>query len=350
MKPFEIDGRLIGTGHPAYIIAELSANHHHDIEEAIKLIQLAKESGADAVKIQTYTSDTMTIDCRNEHFTIGTGTIWEGKHLYELYNEAYTPWEWTPQLIAAAKEIGITLFSTPFDETALNYLENLNMPAHKVASFELVDLPLIAKIAASGKPVILSTGMGTLEEIEDAVCCLRENGCNEFALLKCTSAYPAPMDEANLARIPHMAETFGVPVGLSDHTMGGLAPTIAVTLGACIIEKHFTRSRAIHGPDSAFSMEPQEFANMVEHVRATEAAIGTPSYELTTKEESSKVFRRSLFVVEDMKKGDIFTTQNTRVIRPGFGLAPKHHESILGQLACCDIELGTPLSWDLIVS
>ncbi len=348
MKSFEIDGRLIGPGQPTYIIAELSANHHQDIEEAIKLIRLAKDSGADAVKIQTYTPDTMTIDCKNEYFKIGAGTIWEGKNLYELYGEAYTPWEWTPRLIEAAKEIGITLFSTPFDESALNYLEQLEMPAHKIASFELVDLPLVAKIAACGKPVILSTGMGSLEEIEEAVHTLRENGCKQFALLKCTSAYPAPMEEANLLRIPDMVERFGVPIGLSDHTMGGLAPAVAVTLGACIIEKHFTRSREVLGPDSAFSMEPKEFAEMVQQVRDAEAALGSANYELTAKEESSKVFRRSLFVVEDMKAGETFTPANTRVIRPGFGLAPKHLDSVLDKTAICDIQRGTPMSWKLV--
>ncbi|PXA05559.1 pseudaminic acid synthase [Coraliomargarita sinensis] len=348
MKPFAINDRLIGPGQPAYIIAELSANHHQNVNEAIQLIRLAKESGADAVKIQTYTADTMTIDCGNEHFQIGAGTIWEGKSLYELYGEAYTPWEWTPRLIEAAEKIGITLFSTPFDESALNYLELLEMPAHKVASFELVDLPLIAKIAACGKPVILSTGMGTLEEIEDAVRTLRENGCEQFALLKCTSAYPAPMDEANLSRIPDMINRFGVPVGLSDHTMGGLTPAIAVTLGACIIEKHFTRSRKVPGPDSAFSMEPAEFSEMVQQVRAAEAALGSANYELTAKEESSRVFRRSLFVVEEMKAGEAFTERNTRVIRPGFGLAPKHLESILDSTAASDIKRGTPLTWELV--
>lgn len=348
MKSFTIDGRPVGAGHPAYIIAELSANHHQDLNEAIDLIRLAKEAGADAVKIQTYTPDTMTIDCKNKHFRIGAGTIWEGKNLYELYGEAYTPWEWTPDLVKAAKDIGITLFSTPFDRTALDHLEQFDMPAHKIASFELVDLPLIANVASCGKPVFLSTGMGSLEEINDAVQTLLENGCEEFALLKCTSAYPAPIEEANLARIPDMAKRFNAPVGLSDHTMGCLAPTAAVALGACVVEKHFTGSRDVSGPDSAFSMEPEEFAEMVRRVRAAEAAVGSPSYELTDKEKSSKVFRRSLFVVENMKAGECFTTSNTRVIRPGFGLAPKHLSSILGKAATRDIERGTPLSWEQI--
>lgn len=348
MDTFEINYRRIGQGEPAYIIAELSANHHHKIEQALELIHLAKEAGADAVKIQTYTAETMTINCDAPPFQIGKGTVWEGKNLYELYGEAYTPWEWTGQLIEEARRLGITLFSSPFDVTALRFLEDFNMPAYKVASFELVDLPLLSEIGACGKPVILSTGMGTLEEIQEAVDALRSSGCNQLALLKCTSAYPAPLEEANLARIQHMAENFDLPVGLSDHTRGGLAPAIAVSLGACIIEKHFTKSRDVPGPDSSFSMEPEEFREMVQAVRAAESSIGSANYALTEKERSSRVFRRSVFAVSDINAGQPISSEAVRIIRPGFGLPPKELENVLGRTALVDIPRGTPISWDLL--
>lgn len=348
MKTITIDDRVIGYGEKTYIIAEISANHNHNIQEAIDLVHLAKECGADAVKIQTYTPDTMTINCDNEYFQIGKGTIWEGKNLYELYGEAYLPWEWTERLIQEAKAIGITLFSTPFDSSSVDFLEGFDMPAYKVASFELVDHPLIARIARTGKPVIMSTGMGTLREIAEAVEVLESNGCREYALLKCTSSYPAPADEANLARMKHMAEAFQVPVGLSDHTMGATVPAVAVGLGASVVEKHFTKSRRVEGPDSAFSMEPNEFKEMVEAVRVAELAVGTVTYCLTEKEKSSKVFRKSIFVVENIEEGEILTTQNTRIIRPGHGLEPKHYSQIIGRKASRRISRGTPLSLDLI--
>lgn len=348
MNTFSIDGQNIGADHPTYVIAEISANHNHDIQEAIDLIHLAKECGADAVKIQTYTPDTMTIDCDNEYFQIGKGTIWEGKNLYELYGEAYMPWEWTSRLIEEAKQVGITLFSSPFDKTSVDFLEELNMPAYKIASFELVDHPLIAHVAKTGKPVIMSTGMGTLREIAEAVEVLEANGCKEYALLKCTSSYPAPADEANLARIRHMSEAFQVPVGLSDHTMGAAVPAVAVGLGACIVEKHFTKSRAVPGPDSSFSMEPDELKEMIQSVRVAEQAVGTVTYELTEKEINSRIFRKSIFVVEDVVAGEVMSPENIRVIRPGYGMEPKYLDQAIGKMAKQNIPRGTPLSWDLL--
>lgn len=336
---------MIGADQPTYVIAEISANHNHDIQEAIDLIHIAKECGADAVKIQTYTPDTMTIDCDKDHFKIGKGTIWEGKNLYQLYGEAYMSWEWTPRLIEEAKKVGITLFSSPFDSTSVDFLEDLNMPAYKIASFELVDHPLIARVAKTGKPVIMSTGMGTLREISEAVEVLEANGCNEYALLKCTSSYPARADEANLARIRHMAEAFQVPVGLSDHTMGSTVPAVAIALGACIIEKHFTKSRDVEGPDSAFSMEPEEFKEMVHAVHIAKQAVGSVTYKLTEDEKNSKVFRKSIFAVKHIVAGEELTRENTRIIRPGHGLAPKYWQQVLGSKATQDIERGTPLSW-----
>jgi len=346
MKKITIDGRTIGQGERTYIIAEISANHHHDIQVAIDLIHIAKDCGADAVKIQTYTPDTMTIDCDNQYFQIGKGTIWEGKNLYELYGEAYTPWEWTPRLLEEAKSVGITLFSTPFDSTSVEFLEGLDMAAYKIASFELVDHPLIARVAQTGKPVIMSTGMGTLREITEAVEVLEANGCSDYVLLKCTSSYPAPVDEANLVRMKHMSEAFQVPVGLSDHTMGATVPAVAVGLGACVVEKHFTKSREEEGPDSEFSMEPHEFKDMVSAVRIAELAVGTVTYSLTEKEKNSQVFRKSIFVVEDVEAGEQLTAENTRVIRPGYGLAPKHFDQVLGRTTNKKIQRGTPLSWD----
>jgi pseudaminic acid synthase len=348
MKPLSINGQLIGMDYPAYVIAEISANHNQDIQEAIDLIHIAKQCGADAVKIQTYTPDTMTINCGNEYFQIGKGTIWEGENLYELYGKAYTPWDWTPRLLEEANKIGITLFSTPFDSSSVDFLEDLNMPAYKIASFELVDHQLIARVAQTGKPVIMSTGMGTLEEIAEAVEVLKANGCSEYALLKCTSSYPAPVEEANLVRMQHMAETFRVPIGLSDHTMGLAVAVTAVALGACIIEKHFTKSRDVVGPDSSFSMEPGEFKQMVKAVRVAEKAVGEVTYELTEKEKNSRVFRRSLFAVKDIAEGEPFTSENVRSIRPGYGLAPKHLPEVLNAHAVKDIKRGSPLRADLL--
>ena len=329
------------------IVAEISANHNQDILRAEAIIRAAAEAGADAVKLQTYTADTLTIPCDNEYFNI-KGTLWEGRTLYDLYQEAYTPWEWTPRLIALANELGMECFSTPFDGTAVDFLEQCGVPRHKVASFELVDIPLLKKIALTGKPVIMSTGMGTLAEIDEAVTTLRENGTKELTLLKCTSAYPAPAEDANLLTIPHLAQAFSCHAGLSDHTMGSAAAVAAVALGARVIEKHVTLSRSDGGPDGTFSMEPHEFRHMVQDIRMVEKALGRISYVLTEKEKLSSVFRRSLFVVKDVNEGEIFTSQNVRSIRPSHGLHPRYLDVVLGKKASRQVKMGTPFSWDLL--
>ena len=343
----EISGRRIGPGYPVYIVAEMSANHNQDFDQAVKIIEAAKAAGADAIKLQTYTPDTMTIGCDNEHFQI-KGTLWDGRKLYELYGEAYTPWDWQPKLKQLANELGLDLFSTAYDETAVDFLEAMNVPVYKVASFENVDLPLLRRIAQTGKPIIMSTGMATLAEIDEAVRTIREAGGSQLALLKCTSAYPAPPEEVNLRTIPHLAEAFNVPVGLSDHTLDIAVPVAAVALGACIIEKHFTLSRATPSPDSAFSLEPDEFKRMVEAVRTAEKASGTVHYGVGEREAGSRAFRRSLFVVRDMKAGEMFTTENVRSIRPGYGLHTRHLDEIIGRRASQDIKRGTPLTWSHI--
>ena len=344
----QIGNRQIGPGCPVYAVAEMSANHNQDFDQAVKILHAAKEAGADAVKLQTYTPDTMTIRSDKEYFRIGKGTLWEGKTLYQLYKEAYTPWEWQLKLKEIADEIGIDLFSTAFDPTAVDFLEEMGVPVHKVASFEIVDIPLIEKMASTGKPLIISTGMATLSEIEEAVQAARKAGATEIALLKCTSAYPAPPEEMNLRTIPHLAEAFGVAVGLSDHTLGIAVPVAAVALGARIVEKHFTLSRDIPGPDSAFSLEPQEFKAMVEAIRVAEKALGKVSYEVGEREAASRVFRRSLFVVKDVKAGEVFTKENVRSVRPGYGLPPKFLKEVLGRRAACDIKAGTPFEWRMI--
>jgi N-acetylneuraminate synthase len=346
-RTIEIDGRVIGPGSPAYIIAEMSANHQQSFAQAVKIIEAAKEAGADAVKLQTYTPDTLTLDCDSEPFRI-KGTLWDGRTLYDLYGEAHTPWEWQPRLKKAAASLGLTLFSTPFDESAMDFLEGLEMPAYKVASFENGDLPLLRRVARSGKPVILSTGMATLAEITEAVRTIEEAGGEQLALLKCTSAYPASAEEMNLRTIPHLNETFGVPIGLSDHTLGFAVPVAAVTLGACIVEKHFTLSRAIPGPDSAFSLEPHEFKAMVDGVRTAEKASGKIHYGISESEARSRIFRRSLFVVEDVGAGEIFTARNVRSIRPSGGLHTRYIEQVLGCRAARDIKRGTPLAWEMV--
>lgn len=342
-----INGSKIGAGNPVYIIAEMSANHNQDFEKAVKIIKEAKKAGADAVKLQTYTPDTITIDCDNEYFLIKE-TIWKGKNLYRLYKEAFTPWEWHPDLIKAGESMGLDVFSTPFDLSAVDFLENLNVPAYKVASFELVDLPLLRKIAQAGKPIIMSTGMGTMGEIEEAVQTIRKAGNNQIALLKCTSAYPAPVEEMNLKTIPHLGKAFQTVAGLSDHTMGTAAAVASVALGACIIEKHLTLSRLEEGPDSSFSMEPDEFKSMVNDIRKVEKALGSVSYEITDKQKENRIFRRSLFVVEDMKAGEKFTESNVRSIRPGHGLHTRYLPDILGRKAAQGIKKGTPLNWKII--
>lgn len=348
MRILHICNRLVGPSHPVYIVAEISANHHQDFQTAVRLVEAAKETGADAVKLQTYTADTLTIRSDKEYFRVGGGTLWDGRTLHDLYEEAHTPWDWQPKLKQVATDLGLHLFSTPFDRTAVDFLEEMGVPAYKVASFELVDLQLIRQIAATGKPLILSTGMASLTEIDEAVRTARDAGAMEIALLKCTSAYPAPAQEANLRVIPHLAETFGVVTGLSDHTMGIEVPIAAVALGACIIEKHLTLSRSLPGPDSAFSLEPDEFRAMVDAVRTAEKALGQVQYEVTDKERASLVFRRSLFVVRDIKAGEVFTPESLRSIRPGHGLHPRYLPEVLGRRATTDITAGTPLAWDLV--
>lgn len=329
--------------HQCYIIAEISANHNGSLERAEAIVRAAADAGADAIKLQTYTADTMTIPCDNEYFRI-KGTLWDGKTLHDLYQEAYTPWEWQPRLKALANDLGMDCFSTPFDATAVDFLEEMNVPCHKVASFEVADIPLLKKIGSTGKPVIMSTGMASLAEIDEAVTTLRESGTRELALLKCTSAYPAPPEEANLRTIPHLAQAFNCVAGLSDHTLGSAVAVGAVALGARIIEKHFTLARADGGPDSAFSMEPDEFKQMVQDIRTVEKALGSVCYDLTPKQKESKVFRRSLFVVKDMKAGDVFTEENVRSIRPGYGLPPRFLSIILGKQASINLRKGTPLA------
>ncbi len=344
IRPLLIKGRPVGPGFPTYIVAEISANHNQSFDQAVQLVKLAREAGADAVKLQTYTPDTMTVDCRNEHFQI-KGTVWAGKNLYDLYGEAFTPWEWHPKLQEVADGLGLHLFSTPFDATAVDFLETQNAPVYKVASFEVVDLPLLRKVASTGRPVIMSTGMATLAEIDEAVSTLRQGGVRELALLKCTSAYPAPAEQMHLRTLANLAETFSVPAGLSDHTLGTTVAVAAVALGACIVEKHFTLSRSVPGPDTAFSLEPQELKTLVETIRMTEKALGSIRYGPTRDEEELRKFRRSLFVVKDVKAHEAFTGENVRSIRPGAGLPPKHLEEVLESRAACDLVAGTPLQW-----
>lgn len=347
MNKIKIKNRWIGEGEPAYIIAEMSANHAGSIERAKEIIRVAKESGADCVKIQTYTPDTITMDCDNEYFHIGQGT-WEGENLYKLYGKAYTPWEWQAELKAEADKVGIDFFSTPFDKTAVDFLEEIGLEFYKIASFELVDLPLIKYTAQKGKPMILSTGMATLEEIEEAVATIRATGNEQFALLRCASAYPAISDEMNLCAMQDMAKRFNIPVGLSDHSMGGLAAAASVAMGGSIIEKHFCLSRDIENPDSSFSMEPQEFAEMVSMIRQVERAKGKVAYGPTKQEASNICFRKSIFVTKDIKAGEAFTAENIRVIRPGYGLHSREYETTIGRKSLQDIKAGTPLAAEMI--
>ncbi len=331
-----------------FIIAELSANHKQDIELAKETIYAMKEAGADAVKLQTYTPDTITIDCNNEYFQIKQGTLWDGKTLYRLYQEAYTPWEWHYELKELAEKLGLIFFSTPFDKTAVDFLEELDVPAYKIASFEITDIPLIEYTASKGKPMIISTGIATLCDIDEAINACKRVGNEQIILLKCTSAYPAPLEEVNLKTIPNMKETFNVEVGLSDHTLGIEVPIAAVALGARVIEKHFILSKYIDSPDKEFSLTPDEFKQMVNAIRNVEKALGKVSYELTAKIKKSREFSRSLFVVRDVKKGETFTEENVKSIRPGYGLHPKYLSQILGRKARKDIKKGIPLSWDLV--
>lgn len=343
----KINQRFIGDGHPAYLIAEMSANHAQDKSRALEIIHAAKEAGADCIKIQTYTADTITLDCRNSYFTF-EGDAWKGENLHDLYAKAYTPWEWQPELKEEADKIGIDFFSTPFDPTAVDFLEQMNVSFYKIASFEVVDIPLIKKTAATGKPIIMSVGMATLQEIDEAVAAVHAMGNDQLALLKCSSSYPAIPAHMNLKTIPDMKERFQVPIGLSDHSMGSVAAVTAVALGANIIEKHFCLGREIENPDSAFSMEPEEYRRMVEEIRQAERAMGTVSYELSSEEESSRNTRKSIFVSADIAKGERITPENIRVVRPAYGMAPKYYEEVLGRRAKEDIAFGMPLSWELL--
>jgi len=340
---FEIGGRKIGEGEPCYIIAELSANHLKSFHTAMETLEAAADAGVDAFKIQTLTPDTMTIDCDNEYFTINKGTLWDGRTLYDLYSETPLPYEWHQPIIDRCKVLGLTWFSTPYDPTAVDFLSQFDPPAYKIASFEITDIPLIKYIASKGKPVILSTGIATEQEIEEAVEACRNVGNYQVAVLKCTSAYPAPYEEINLRTIRDYINRFDVVSGLSDHTMGIEVATVSVAMGGSIIEKHIILDRKLGGPDSAFSLEPHEFKNLVIAVRNVEKALGTVNYELSEKVKNSRMFSRSLFVVEDMKKGDVFNDNNLRSIRPGYGMSPKFKADVLGKKASKDIFRGTPL-------
>jgi len=343
-----VKNKRIGKNLPVFIIAEMSANHLQKFDNAVKLIKAAKETGADAIKLQTYTPDTITIDCNNEFFQIKQGTLWDGQSLFELYKKAYTPWEWQPKLKEIAEGEGLICFSSVFDKTAVDFLEKINVPAYKIASFEITDIPLIEYVSSKEKPIIMSTGIATLSDIEEAVNACKRMGNNQIALLKCTSAYPAPLEEINLNTIPNLADTFKTVVGLSDHTLGISVPIASVALGACIIEKHLTLDRKLGGPDAAFSLEPEEFKEMAKSIREAEKALGEVSYDLTEKMKKSREFSRSLFVVKDMKIEEVFTEENIRSIRPGYGLPPKYLKDILGKRANKDIKKGAALNWELI--
>jgi len=346
-KTFNIDGIEIGNNR-TFIIAEMSANHLQNFDRAVEVIKAAKKAGADAVKLQTYTPDTITIDCDNEYFQIKQETIWDGTTLHKLYQEAYTPWEWQPKLKKIAEEEGLVCFSSPFDNTSVDFLEEMNVGAYKIASFEITDIPFIEYIASKGKPVIMSTGIARLGDIQDAVDACRRVGNDKIALLKCTSSYPAPIGEANLRTIPNMQQTFNTVVGLSDHTMGSNVSIASIALGAKIIEKHFTLRRADGGADSKFSMEPEEFKVMVDGIREVEKALGDVTYDLTYKQLKSREHSRSLFITKDVKKGEILTKDNVRSIRPGYGLETKYINDILGKKARMDVKMGTPIKWDIV--
>jgi N-acetylneuraminate synthase len=346
--PFSINGRPIGPGRPVYVIAEVSANHGQRYETAAAIVRAAHAAGADAVKLQTYTPDTITIRSDAPPFRHGTGSLWEGETLYDLYERAYTPWDWQPRLKEMADSLGMDCFSSPFDPTAVDFLVRMDVPALKVASFELVDLPLIRCMAASGKPLIMSTGMATEAEIDEAVRAAKDAGATEIALLKCTSAYPSPPEALNLRALPAMEARWGLPVGLSDHTTGEVVAAAAVALGACILEKHITASHDDPTPDAAFSLDPEEFRRMVDTVRTVERALGSPRIEPTGEEAGSRGFRRSLFVVADIAAGEPVTPENVRSIRPAGGLHTREYEQVMGRRARVDIARGTPLSWELL--
>lgn len=347
-KEIKLGRHIISADSPAYVIAEMSGNHNMDFNRAVKIIEAAKEAGADAIKIQTYTADTITLNCDNPYFQITQGTLWDGRTLHKLYEEAYTPWEWQPELKKVADELGLDFFSSPFDPTSVDFLEKMDVPAYKIASFEITDIPLIRKVAELGKPVIISTGIAKLADIELAMETCKKAGNENVILLKCCSAYPTPYETINLRTMVSMSETFDCITGLSDHTMGSTVAGASVALGGKIVEKHMTLARADGGVDSAFSMEPAEFKKMVEDIRIIEKALGKVTYELSDKQAAEREHSRSLFIAKDMKAGDIFTPENVRSVRPGFGLHTMYYEDILGKKISKDAVLGTPLSWNMI--
>lgn len=347
-KEFNIGSYTISKDTPAFIIAEMSANHLQDYNRAVEILHAAKESGADCIKLQTYTADTITLDCDRDCFKITQGTIWDGTTLYQLYKEAYTPWEWQPKLMEEAAKLGLICFSSPFDFTSVDFMEEMHMPAYKIASYEINDIPLIRKVAKLHKPIIISTGIAHLDDIELALNVCREEGNENVLLLKCTSSYPTPYEDMNLNTIPTLASRFDCIMGLSDHTMGSAVAVSSIALGAKVIEKHLTLRRADGGPDGSFSMEPEEFAEMVKQIRMVEKALGTSEYRITAKQELERETSRSLFAVKHIAKGETFTAENIRSIRPGHGLAPIHYEEILGKQASASIERGTPLEWSFI--
>ncbi len=349
MKTITIGNRKIGPAEKPFIIAEMSGNHNQSLDRALKIVDEAAATGVDALKIQTYTADTMTLDIpTGEFFVSQADSLWKGRSLHELYKDAYTPWEWHEPIFERCRKHKIFGFSTPFDATAVDFLESLNVPFYKIASFENTDLPLIRKVAATKKPMIISTGMANVAEIFEAIQTARQGGCEELIILKCTSAYPAPFEEINLATIPNLRATFGVEVGISDHTMGLGVSIAAVALGATVIEKHFTLSRSDGGVDSAFSMEPEEMKALVVEAERVQKAVGQVSYGSTAKESASKVYRRSIYVAKDIAEGETLNSENLRIIRPGLGLEPKHIDVVLGRRARTSLKKGTPLSWDVI--
>lgn len=347
-REIRIGGKIISENSPTFIVAEMSANHNMDFDRAVEILKAAKEAGADAVKIQTYTADTITLDCDAPCFQITQGTLWDGTTLHRLYETAYTPWEWQPELKRIAEDMGLILFSSPFDFSSVDFLEEMQVPAYKIASFEITDIPLIRKVARLGKPVILATGIAQLADIELALRTCREEGNEQVILLKCCSAYPTPYEDVNLRTIPNMRETFDCVCGLSDHTMGTAVASAAVALGAKMVEKHLTLKRSDGGADAAFSMEPREFKEMVDNIRIIEKALGKVTYELSEKQTREREHSRSLFVARDMKAGEAFTPENLRSVRPADGLHTMYYEQLLGKKITRDAGLGTPLSWDLV--
>ncbi|OGT32149.1 MAG: pseudaminic acid synthase [Gammaproteobacteria bacterium RIFCSPHIGHO2_12_FULL_35_23] len=349
MKEIKLGKRLIGKQHRPYIIAEMSGNHNQSLDRALELVRAAAKTGVDALKIQTYTAETMTLDIKEGDFYINDqASLWHGQSLYNLYEQAYTPWEWHEPIFRLGRELGLDVFSTPFDETAVDFLESLNTPFYKIASFENTDLPLIRKVAATGKPIVISTGMATVGELAEAVSTVKEVGCEDLVLLKCTSTYPASPENSNILTIPHMQQLFNCQIGLSDHTLGIGVAIASIAMGATVIEKHFTIKRSDGGVDSAFSMEPEEFSSLVIESERAWLSMGKIQYGATGSEKKSLMFRRSIYVAKDIKAGEKLTNENCRVVRPGFGLPPKYYETLLGSTIKRDVKKGTPLQWELI--